>query len=96
MPFYLTSTSLPQGPLRDMEFVTNVATTDFELDDANEHFICHVTGAGNLRVETATGTIINFTGLSAGDAVAVAGVPVGCRKIVAAGTTVSGVAIGRG
>ena len=95
MPWDLTATSLPQGPLRDMEFVNDVATNDFELDDG-EHFICHVATAGNLRVETVTGTIVNSSSLEAGDAVAVAGVPVGIRKIVAAGTTVTSVAIGRG
>lgn len=99
MPWDLLATSLPQGPLRDMRIVDDADTNDFELPDS-EHFIVHAaTGAGaatdTLQVETAVGTTVNFTHLTAGDAVAVAGVPVGCRKTVAAGTTVD-IAIGRG
>ena len=53
-------------------------------------------GAGDIQYEDGAGDTNTETGLAAGDSIQVAGIPVLVRKILAASTTVSGVAIGRG
>lgn len=100
MPFLIGVTPVNQGPLIDKIFVDDVATNDYELDDGKEGFLVQVTTPGSgtaaLQYETATGTTNTETGLSAGDVISCGGIPVLVRKILAAGTTVSEVAVGRG
>ena len=93
--FHPENTALPVGPLRSKTFVDDVDTNDYELT-GGECFLVQVTGAGDIQYEDGAGDTNTETGLAAGDSIQVAGIPVLVRKILAASTTVSGVAIGRG
>ena len=80
----------PAGPLRDKRTVS-ISSDDFVHESG---FICQVAGAGNLIYRTLNGeTDQTEAGLSAGDSINVAGVPV-ILQAVRSSSTVTSIVIG--
>lgn len=70
------------GPPRGMEQVTGFdsATSDYTSEDAGEFFV-QVRNDGDISIETVQGDLITFTGLSSGDVLQAAGLPLLCRRV---------------
>ena len=82
---------LPVGPLRDRLVIT-IGTDDYVLEQG---FICQVNTAGNITYRTIEGESDQAqTGLSAGDIINVAGIPV-LLSAVRGTSTVTSIIVGR-
>ena len=79
------------GPLRDKIVVENADTNGFRSKNG---FLLQAGGAGNLQYRTLRGRVLTDPGVAAGHFVNVAGIPVLCTEVLAAGTTVDTVIIG--
>lgn len=81
--------SLAWTTLKSIRFSRKtMAVTPSDSVNLDEHRSIRVAGAGNLAMEFEDGTTDTITGVLAGETL-----PVGCRKILATGTTCTGITI---
>lgn len=86
--------NVPQGPLKDVEVIT-VSALGADGYVKPEGFVVQVSVAGKIKVISFGGTAYVLAGLSAGDTIAVAGIPLLCRAVIKdSDTTVTGFVAG--